>query len=505
MVKFQSILSVLFSLALASGCSQKTTSSGGPNWQYPHPNNWIAEHMINGVPVAANPGPNAPNDEHHVKEENSTNCSICHDAMKLVKSTAVKTTCNIGCHGPETPVGGGPLQPIPAPIANKCQACHENKFDDSLEYRHAPSGAGLCVLCHVASDDHIAGSDKKGVTTDSNVSTCYKCHERRFDKKPFVHGALEYYDDSCIRCHNPHGSDRRPFLRKESNFALCMGCHDSDIPVGGKSIHGVIKEGEGCLNCHTPHSGDYDKLLLTAEAGVCFSCHDKEITTKDRIIPNIKAKLDGPFVHTGAAYNECTGCHENIHASKNERLLNENYSTKNYNLYKDPANPNRPNPYAFCLQCHDEDEKLGKTGYDTGFRDPLYPTKHEKKNLHWFHVVDAAGNKDKARGRGCRICHDPHGANQMFNINDSWDMSNTALLAAMDSEDAKIPLELNPQSTMENPLEHPLYRIPIVYTPTFTTTGAVVIVKRQNGTKEYYTGGNCTKTCHGKRDYDRIP
>jgi hypothetical protein len=44
-----------------------------------------------------------------------------------------------------------------------------------------------------------------------------------------------------------------------------------------------------------------------------------------------------------------------------------------------------------------------------------------KKNLHWDHVVNANG-QEKSLGRSCKICHDPHGSNQDFNINETWDM-----------------------------------------------------------------------------------
>jgi hypothetical protein len=52
---------------------------------------------------------------------------------------------------------------------------------------------------------------------------------------------------------------------------------------------------------------------------------------------------------------------------------------------------------------------------NTGFRIK------DKKNMHWEHVVNANG-QDQSLGRSCKICHDPHGSNQDFHINESWNM-----------------------------------------------------------------------------------
>jgi hypothetical protein len=79
--------------------------------------------------------------------------------------------------------------------------------------------------------------------------------------------------------------------------------------------------------------------------------------------------------------------------------------------------------------------------------------KIQRTNLHWFHVVDAAGAMDKNQGRSCAICHDPHGSEQAHTIKTEWKM-----------KDGK--------------------EIKIEYTATST-------------------GGQCAKTCHSTHTYKR--
>ncbi len=60
---------------------------------------------------------------------------------------------------------------------------------------------------------------------------------------------------------------------------------------------------------------------------------------------------------------------------------------------------------------------------DTGFQnDTVRNGVVVRENLHWFHVVDAAGSAHKDRGRSCNICHDPHGSTQPHLIRTSWTM-----------------------------------------------------------------------------------
>lgn len=388
-------------LLLLLSCSKKNDTtlnaevSGVSNQVvlYPHSTVWKSEHIsyMAGTKVAGG-------------EEK---CIQCHQnnlgSPKIVN-------CTTKCHKVDDTTTVQPT-PIPIPVPNKCIACHESVIKN--KYAHYPANAGLCTTCHDVSEKHIRG-ESDPVKTKTSANDCYRCHTRK-DTETVVHGALKDAD-SCIQCHNPHGGSQRFFIQEVSTKALCLNCHAGDISVDTKVKHGPAVDEKSCVNCHNPHSSKNEKLLRLPSKQLCLSCHDKEIpaTLSDaRVIPNIRAKIeDSAFKHTGAVMGDCTTCH-NPHGSDNNRILKANYSVSNYNEYPGSG----PNPYAMCFTCHDQNMLNEKDFKDnTGFRD-------ENKNYHWSHVVDAGGDQDKTQGRSCRICHDPHGSNQEFHINESWNMN----------------------------------------------------------------------------------
>ncbi|MEK6625918.1 MAG: cytochrome c3 family protein [Bdellovibrionota bacterium] len=323
-----------------------------------------------------------------------------------------------------------------------CLQCHPNVTNNSMNYVHYPAAVGACSYCHIARPDHLNGDNAPGsVTINRQAENCYVCHERNDDNK-IKHGALNN-PESCVRCHNPHGSYARFLLQSDSIPTLCSTCHN--VSMMGKSRHGPAINGKACMNCHFPHSGTEEKLLRKPSRELCLSCHNKEIkaTLNDsRTIANIQQKLSMSHPHPGAL-GSCLTCHTS-HASMNYRLLKNPWSVTIYNTYSEVNNP-----YAVCFTCH-QTSMMGPRDFvtRTQFRDD-----HTKLNLHWFHVVDAAGSEDKSRGRSCKICHDPHGAAQPHDINTSWFMNGTPVT-----------------------LEYQLIE----------------------------KGGQCTKSCHSLRAYRRI-
>lgn len=428
------ISSVTLILFLPS-CSNSNPNPGQSNsgYSYPHADNWEAEHMafLTTPTVSANAGINK--------------CSVCHSIIRK-KGRAMTTTCAVKCHSSSDDAGP---KPVPKPVANECTSCHPNYFDpEHTVFFHYPSGTGLCRVCHEVQPSHLDGTNKEGVTTETNSEACYRCHSRQ-DTKPKVHGIFNAYDDSCLICHNPHGGNKRYFINAASTGELCTQCHD--IKLNNKSVHGVVTTDKECVNCHTPHSGAFDKLLHVEPTTLCLSCHDKEIPTSDgsRVIPNIKQKVEEmPFTHSAIAYGTCNDCHS-PHSSEYNRLLVAEYSIENYNKHQKDT-------YALCFMCHDERMlKKDVSKSDTNFRKDLEKDgKTTSLNLHWYHVVDAGGDQQKERGRACRICHDPHGSTQMFNINPFWYIKN-------------FPVKIQ--------FAH------------------------------YDDGGECTKTCHSARQYRRLP
>ena len=391
---------VLVFLLLTIGCSKKNekfldseiTGSSNQVVLFPHNGVWKSEHISYMAGSKSSGG--------------EPQCLQCHQSNL---GSPREVNCTTACHKVDDQIPQPAPRPIPVP--NKCVTCHESVIQN--KYAHYPANAGLCSTCHEVSDKHIRG-ESDPVKTKDTANDCYRCHNRK-DTEPVVHPAMKF-DQSCITCHNPHGGDQRFFIQAESTKSLCLMCHDGAVPVDAAIKHGPAHDQKSCVNCHNPHSSKNEKLLRLPSKELCLSCHDKPIqaTLSDvRVIPNIKAKLEqASSQHTGAIMGDCTMCH-NPHGSENNRLLSENYSVSNYNEYPGKG----ANPYAMCFTCHDPDMLKEKDFKDnTNFRD-------EKKNYHWSHVVDAGGAMDKTQGKSCRICHDPHGSNQDFNINESWNMN----------------------------------------------------------------------------------
>ena len=406
------VILALLVIFMTSGCSKQNVdqldlvnSIAQINADFPHPKNWKGKHMNallsrksqNESRMSLDGDKSSAADAH-------ASCTQCH---KNIKGKPLNVSCATACH---TPSSNGNPSHLPKPNDSKCLPCHDKVVQN--EFDHYPSGVGLCETCHTVDTAHLAG-EKGAVTTNKKADNCYRCHFRQ-DTGPVLHGALKD-DESCISCHNPHGSQTRHFLKEESVGALCNTCHTTATETGSK--HAPAVQGKACLNCHNPHSSQHKKLLLQPSRDLCLSCHDRPIKgtlNGERMIPNIKAKVEAASQHTGAQGN-CTDCHD-AHASDYSRLLIDNYSGNIYNAY-----PQAINPYAICFSCHD-DSMLKQTGYEdsTNFRDTA-----KGMNYHWFHVVNGAENTDNkgsTRGRACKICHDPHGSNQPFNINSTWMM-----------------------------------------------------------------------------------
>jgi predicted CXXCH cytochrome family protein len=425
---------------------------------YPHEANWKTKH----VGFYAKHG--------NTISGSSQDCQRCHSNKELI-GTPKNISCALSCHSPTTKIIGN--QPTEAPVladeAKACLSCHESTVKQHKA--HYPSASGLCSTCHTVDPKHLTEKSASTVTTSSNNQTCYLCHFSK-ENQPTVHKALSRGNSTCLDCHNPHGSEQRFFVRAKVEN-LCLGCHSNIANDSHKSIHGVIKSGtseKSCTNCHYPHSGPNEKLLVVkANNNLCYQCHDKEIQSKlasglTRTIPNIKHKiLEGPYPHPGASImmgdSTCYTCHA-AHASQYHTLLNFNFPELPYEKYS-PATDLKPDSYEACFLCHSSGminaqvPPPNSDDFRTNFRND-YKTQDGKTlstNLHWFHVVDAAGAMDKSQGRSCAVCHDPHGSEQTHSIRSKWKMKNGT-------------------------------EIKIEYTAT-------------------PTGGQCAKTCHDVRTYKR--
>lgn len=416
-------------------------------YAYPHDKTWLSAHA----------GFVSKNGEKIIGT--SKDCTVCHapgTPSKRWTMPAAKprnVSCAITCHAPQN---GAPSDSSPStPIIenNSCLACHAGHANRPGS--HFPAAAGLCTTCHISDPTHAQSPQAHPMKTRPSDVSCYSCHFR-MDRHSFVHSAMTQ-GPTCSGCHDAHGSGNRFLLKSKTVQGLCIQCHKEKFGTSQHaSVHGALNSEASCLSCHDPHSSEHGKVLNQPSQALCVSCHVQ-----------MKAKIEtSPFVHSpvladGKDNKGCITCHDS-HATEEVKLLKDRYPVEHQAEYK-PATATTPNTYALCMKCHSP-SMLNKTvtfdksgaARETKFRDDrLVNGKIVSKNLHWYHVVDAAGSSHKTSGKTCFTCHDPHAANQNHNIRDVWYMGA-----------AQFPINVEYTATPK--------------------------------------GGTCTKSCHEPKSYQRV-
>lgn len=305
---------------------------------------------------------------------------------------------------------------------SSCNECHSSLLRGKVI--HDPIEQGNCSACHEFSSEHLT-EGKGSVATDHDVTVCYRCHASQKSGR-IIHPGLETAG-GCIKCHDPHGSDHEYILKSAQNV-ICFQCHAKVLEDSVRGVeHAAIKDEKSCMNCHKPHSSGIDSLLIKNPAPLCLDCHDREIIINEggipRTIQNIEKKVEEmEYVHNPAIW--CISCHA-PHGSQYRNLLVAAFPRENYIKYE-PGGQNTRNTFELCFGCHKKtmlDENI--SAENTDFRnDTMINGKVVRQNLHWYHVVDAAGSDDKSRGRNCNICHDPHGSPNPHLLRTAWTMKN---------------------------------------------------------------------------------
>jgi DmsE family decaheme c-type cytochrome len=138
-----------------------------------------------------------------------------------------------------------------AKTMDTCFTCHMEKKAQISRNGHMPlnEDAMTCTSCH---DMHGTSGDKN-LVADSVRETCFKCHADKRGPFLFEHPPAQ---ESCLNCHNPHGSNNNHMLVERAPF-LCLRCH---TPHAGYGANDVLQQGsrmmhEGCLNCHSNMHG----------------------------------------------------------------------------------------------------------------------------------------------------------------------------------------------------------------------------------------------------------
>jgi len=327
--------------------------------------------------------PDNPGSEFTLVEEAPDLCYSCHDE-KNVKQTVhppVEEGDCQSCHD----VHSSPnkfllMQPT---IEQVCADCHDNEMW-TKKWKHEPVKAGECTSCH---NPHQADAD---FLLKADVpEICFQCHDKQKQQETLetVHPPFE---DDCLSCHAPHSASESKKLLLNKVPSLCFDCHDDQKEAlqTAKLIHKPVQDKKTCLNCHSPHATNPESLLKKDMNALCLQCHNREIKTKTRTIPNIAEKIKtSPVVHPPVEEDYCTTCHK-PHTSDFSFLLQESFPEGNYA-------PGDVKNYQLCFSCHDSELLTDSLTTDaTEFR-------NGRKNLHFLHV-----NREK--GRTCTDCHDVH-------------------------------------------------------------------------------------------------
>jgi len=136
-------------------------------------------------------------------------------------------------------------------------------------YSHGPYASKNCTACHLASPGgpsmyipgQKAGSRQAAFGTKIRLPVtelCRDCHVpfrlaelgRRF---PFVHGPVAA--GACVRCHSPHQTQSPFMVLDQPVRKLCVRCHQAE-QLYATAYHAQAKEQLDCTACHDPHGGD---------------------------------------------------------------------------------------------------------------------------------------------------------------------------------------------------------------------------------------------------------
>lgn len=132
--------------------------------------------------------------------------------------------------------------------ADTCYNCHKQQKAqfERTSVHPVRYGKMQCSQCH---NVHGTLSDRLLVGNTKN-ETCYRCHMEK--RGPFLWAHAPVQED-CGLCHEHHGSNHKPLLKKQAPL-LCQQCHSpSGHPTNAYtdfSTQSTFLLAKSCLNCH---------------------------------------------------------------------------------------------------------------------------------------------------------------------------------------------------------------------------------------------------------------
>lgn len=177
-----------------------------------------------------------------------------------------------------------------------CQSCHEGGERILWVGSTHEQNDVACASCHKVHD----GDDKvRDKVAQSEV--CFTCHKQqraqldRPSRHPIPEGQV-----ACSDCHNPHGSNGRALMVRNTVNDTCFQCH---MEKRGPFIWNHQPVTEDCTLCHDPHGTTVENLLKWRRPFLCEQCHEP------RSHRGAVAQIGEPFT----SGRGCANCHTNIH------------------------------------------------------------------------------------------------------------------------------------------------------------------------------------------------
>lgn len=275
-----------------------------------------------------NDGLNITHDD--ASDKRGQNCVGCHFHNVGFETPSGPQTC-VSCHSSaQTGSRGGSAQIVGAggefdnslisrhttstlgndPLTQECEACHyenvgdhpttEMMLEDSENLNTIWSGTDTDVYCIGC---HDGSSNYPGLFPDLDT-------EAKYNKSSYVTTPHDTGDNSCMSCHESHGSQYTGLTMQATNYENCFACHDGGVASTTISIADIAIPGTGG-NQHAfnvdASSGNYQSnipsdpnMLARLDAGeiVCSTCHDPHDNANGNLL-----------VSPNAADEMCKDCH----------------------------------------------------------------------------------------------------------------------------------------------------------------------------------------------------
>ena len=191
-----------------------------------------------------------------------------------------------------------------------CMQCHTNGETIMWENSSHEQRSVSCADCHSIHD-----SDAKMSTPNEQTQLCLSCHPRvKSEVVRMSHHPIREGKQTCIACHNPHGSIAEKLIDSPTVNQKCFECH-ADIRGPHLWQHEPVVE--DCLVCHKPHGASQQSLLNAKTPYLCQRCHSN-VDHSGALQARARGQSGQPAgraLSNIGFYRGCLNCHSSVHGS----------------------------------------------------------------------------------------------------------------------------------------------------------------------------------------------